>query len=161
MKYIYLLILLFGFSNDIDTNKYIITFDEIDFPKMKIKEEKEEVKQEEILDVFNSTITAYEPFCIGCSGITASGYNVKETDTYNDNEYGIVNVLAADSLIPFGSIIKFNINNIDYKAIVLDRGGAIGFNSYSQFDLLFKNEEDAINFGVHENIKFEILRYGF
>ena len=104
-------------------------------------------------------ITAYTPNCYGCIGITASGLNVKNNMYYFDNEYKNLRILAADSRIPFGSIIYFY--DFDIYAIVLDRGSAIGYNKETQFDLLFLKEEEAINFGKKNNIKYSIIREGF
>lgn len=46
----------------------------------------EEKKVEEKQNSFQGSITHYGPDCAGCSGITASGYDVKNTVYYNDSE---------------------------------------------------------------------------
>ena len=51
--------------------------------------------------------------------------------------------------------------NESINAIVLDRGGGIGFDKKFQFDLLCKSEKDSYILGVNKNIKIEVLRYGF
>lgn len=118
-------------------------------------------KEDKVLDVFYGSITSYVSYCEGCIGITASGYDVRNTIYYEDNDYGVVRIIAADSSIPFGTIIKISDIGEDLTAIVLDRGGAIGFNNFSQADLLSLNEDIAYSFGKKNNAKFEVLRYGF
>lgn len=84
---------------------------------------------------FTGKLTRYGADCYGCGTRTAAGLYVtvngvknenKATLTYNGGEYY---VLAADSSIPFGTIVKvsnhgFNIPDPFY-GIVLDRGGAV------------------------------------
>lgn len=133
------------------------------FNEIKAKEEAKGLEKEEIINEFYGTITAYSPYCEGCIGITASGYDVRNTIYYNDNEYGKIRIIAADFSIPFGTIIKIsNLNNTNsIITIVLDRGGAIGYDTQAQVDLLFSNDYDCIQFGRQYDIKFEILRDGF
>lgn len=129
----------------------------------------EELRQQEIIESSNlasgtGTITGYGPDCIGCSGITASGYDVRDTIYYEDDLYGQINIIAADRSLPFGTIVRFKnlpYFDADLIAIVLDRGGAIGFNKARQFDLLFASEALSYDFGIYYNVQFEILRYGF
>lgn len=120
-----------------------------------------ETNEEEVFDVFYGTITAYVSYCEGCIGITASGYDVRHTIYYNDYEYGKIRIIAADSSIPFGTIIRISNIGEDVIAIVLDRGGAIGFGNFSQADLLCIDEYVSYNFGKKQNAKFEILRWGY
>ena len=124
---------------------------------------KDSLESYDILESFSGTITAYGPDCEGCIGITASGYDVRNTIYYDDKEYGKVLIVAGDKKYPFGTIVRFkNIKNKDpFIAIVLDRGSAIGLSKRSQFDLLFENESCSYDFGIHYNALFEILRYGF
>ncbi len=120
-----------------------------------------EVEKEPAIETNYGTITAYNPECIGCIGITASGYDVRNTIYYEDNEYGLLRIIAFDKSIPFGSVIKISGKDINVSAIVLDRGSAIGYNKLSQADLLFENLEECIFFGRKYDIKFEILRLGY
>ena len=106
-------------------------------------------------------MSLYVSYCEGCIGITASGYDVRNTIYYEDSEYGIVRIIAADPSLPFGTIIKISNIGEEIIAIVLDRGGSIGFNNFSQADLLSLNEPVAYKFGKKNNAKFEVLRYGF
>ena len=136
--------------------KYIYNFES--YNKIKESENKKSV-----LSTFFGTITGYGPDCDGCIGITASGYDVRNTIYYEDKTYNKVRILAADKSIPFGTIIKIsNIKNYeDFLGIVLDRGSAIGFNKSSQIDLLFSNEKETYEFGRINNVTFEILREGY
>lgn len=111
-----------------------------------------------ILETFNGVVTAYNPNCTGCIGITKSGYNVKNTIYYYDKEYGKVRIVAADKKYEFGSIIKLsNYDDIDIIAIVLDRGSLIYNN---RIDLLFGEYEECIEFG-RKDFLIEVLRYGY
>ena len=115
-----------------------------------------------VLKTFYGTITAYEPNCDGCIGITASGYDVQNTIYYNDQEYGKIRIIAADRTLPFGTIVNFSTSYLsDILAIVLDRGGAISFDGGAQVDLLFSNSDDAFSFGRQNNVEIKILRFGF
>lgn len=163
-KYIFILIiviLMFVINIKYEANtytyilspKYMYNID--NFNKIK--------KENEVLDKFTGTITGYGPDCDGCIGITASGYDVRNTIYYNDKTYNKVRVLAADKSLPFGTIIKVsNLENYnDFIGIVLDRGSAISFDGFSQIDLLFESENYSYNFGRHQNVIFEILRLGY
>lgn len=151
-KLIYLVLLLSTISLN---NTYTYVDKEINIFK--------EVVTEPVLATYNGIITAYGPDCKGCSGITASGYNVRNNIYYNDKEYGKVRILAADRSLPFGTIVRIkNLNVFDevVTAIVLDRGGAIGFNKKSNFDLLYHSEKET-NFFGSRRATFEILRKGY
>lgn len=133
-------------------------------PKIENNEIDDNNKQiSDVIETFYGTVTAYDPNCSGCIGITASGYDVRNTIYYDDNQYGAIRIIAASNTIPFGSIIKLSdVNGYDdIITIVLDRGSAIGFNTNAQADLLFYNENDAYDFGRKYDVKFEILRLGF
>lgn len=93
---------------------------------------------------------------------TASGYYIKDTITYYDSAYGEVRILAGDYSFPFGTIVRVSNTNVgNFIGIVLDRGPDIGLNGKFTFDLLFKTSNEAWNYGVSSNAKFEILRRGF
>ena len=119
------------------------------------------------LATYTGRITAYGPDCYGCtSGRTASGQYVLEGNIYyNDPTFGNIRIVAADKSIPFGSIIRIiglSISEDPILAIVLDRGGMIGFaeGKHSYFDLLYKSEADASTFG-RPTATFELLRSGY
>ena len=135
--------------------------------KPRYVEVKEEIKQEidtkedEILATFNGTVSHYGPDCVGCIGITASGYNVKNTIYYTDKEYGKVRIVAADPSIPLGSILRLTYKDKIFHVIALDRGGAIGFNRTFILDLLCESEKISYEYGIMKNTKIEVLRYGY
>lgn len=116
---------------------------------------------------FTGSMTAYGKDCCGSDpsrqGITASGYDLKQSLTYNDPTYGSVRIVASDKNFKLYSIIQVN-DPIDgsYKAIVLDRAGSvIGLNKTKKFDLAVESEAYAASsYGVHKNVNFEVLRVG-
>lgn len=129
-----------------------------------------------VIDTFSGTVTAYGPDCVGCSGVTASGYRVADniggvitstTTTYYDDTFGELRILAAaTNKFPFGTVIRISGGRIDgyINGIVLDRGVAMS-NAWSNgkvlVDLLFETEK---SYEVHEfgrqDVTFEVLRYG-
>lgn len=101
-------------------------------------------------------LTHYGPDCAGCSGTTASGYNVRNTIYYNDNTYGKIRVVAMRDL-PLYSVIK--IKNYrqsgDIIAIVLDKP-----KHYGIIDVLVESEKKSSQLGIQNNVQIEILRRG-
>lgn len=118
------------------------------------------------IETYYGKMTGYGPDCVGCSGITASGMNVLNGNIYyNDVTFGNIRIVAGDKSIPFGSIIRItgiNISSDPVIAIVLDRGGMIGFAEWkhSYFDLLYESENAALSFG-RQDATFELLRNGY
>ncbi|MBQ6283015.1 MAG: 3D domain-containing protein [Bacilli bacterium] len=130
-----------------------------------------------VLDTFVGTVTAYGPDCVGCIGITSSGYKVAErengvfktiTTTYNDSEYGELRILAAaNTKFPIGTVMRMSGANIDgyIIGIVLDTGSAMR-QAWSRgeilIDLMFEteNSDEVYIFGRRRNVTMEILRYG-
>lgn len=116
---------------------------------------------------FTGSMTAYGKDCCGSDpsrwGITSSGYDLKQSLTYNDPTYGSVRIVASDKNFKLYSIIQIN-DPIDgsYNAIVLDRAGSvIGLNKTKKFDLAVESESYASsNYGVHKNVTFQVLRVG-
>lgn len=87
--------------------------------------------------------SAYTASCEGCSGITATGINLKA----NPN----AKVISVDpTVIPLGS--KVYVEGYG-EAIAGDTGGAIKGN---RIDVFFPSQQDAINFGVKQ-LKVTIL----
>lgn len=117
-----------------------------------------------VIKSYYGPMTAYGPDCVGCIGITSSGYNVLNGNIYyHDDTYGNIRILAADKSLPFGTIVRISGLDVfeeDILAIVLDRGSAIGFNKKSYFDLLYKNEKETSFFG-RRYATFDILRMGY
>lgn len=125
------------------------------------KEEEQSKEEYKVLKTIKGHLTGYGPDCIGCSGYTASGFNCKKSIYYKDKEYGTVRVLSGDKSLKFGTIVRIRrTNKDDIIGIVLDRGGNVGFNKKSTFDLLVKNEKSANKIG-YQKAKFDILRYGY
>ena len=145
-----------------------VTFDNSELPVQEeaVVEDPDDVKdvppQNEVISVVSGSLTGYGPDCYGCSGITNSGYDVSNTIYYNDPEYGNVRILAADPSFPLYSIFRVsNVPNMEsFIAIVLDRGGNVGFGRGTLFDLLFATEKDPNILSMTENVTFEILRSG-
>lgn len=110
-------------------------------------------------EVIVGKMSGYGPDCIGCSGYLAYGTYVGNGNVYyNDSDYGQVRIVAGDRKYKFGTIVKINDSIL---AIVLDRGGSIGIGKKFLFDLLYSSEAEASKYGISNNTKFEILRYGF
>ncbi|UPM55564.1 LysM peptidoglycan-binding and 3D domain-containing protein [Gottfriedia acidiceleris] len=95
------------------------------------------------LKVITVEASAYTASCNGCTGITATGINLKE----NPN----TKVISVDpSVIPLGS--KVNVEGYGV-AIAGDTGGAI---KGKRIDVFIPNKQDAINFG-RKQVKVTIL----
>lgn len=87
--------------------------------------------------------TAYTANCSGCSGITATGINLKENPDKK--------VIAVDpSVIPLGSRVW--VEGYGY-AVAGDTGGAINGN---RIDLFMSSKSEALSFGSR-NVKVKIL----
>lgn len=129
-----------------------------------------------VIDTFVGTVTAYGPDCVGCSGVTASGYRVADniggvitstTTTYYDDTFGELRILAAaTNKFPFGTVIRISGGRIDgyINGIVLDRGVAMS-NAWSNgkvlVDLMFSTEKsDEVHEFGRQDVTFEVLRYG-
>lgn len=117
---------------------------------------------------FYGTLTRYGADCAGCGTRTAAGLYVttngvkdegKITLTYQGGEYY---VLAADSSIPFGTIIRVSNHHYSlpdpFYGIVLDRGGAVTGTTVD----VFCGSEKASFFsgGTSYNTCFEIIALG-
>lgn len=117
-----------------------------------------------VLSTVIGSLTGYGPDCYGCtSNRTASGYYIGEGNiTYQDPTYGTVRILSGDKSYPFGTmvrIVNFQGSAEPVLAIVLDRGGSVGFGKNVLFDLAYASEKEV--FGVQKNVTFEILRLGY
>ena len=112
-----------------------------------------------VLDTFTGDMTAYLADCPLCNGhLGCTGQNVLDgTTTYNDNDYGVVNIVASSSNLPCGSIIQYNdvLSGEKKTAIVLDRG-VLG----NALDLLVNNKDLAYLIGRRQ-ITFDVLRFGY
>ncbi|MEE6453163.1 LysM peptidoglycan-binding domain-containing protein [Gottfriedia acidiceleris] len=109
----------------------------------KAKESESKTNDSAGLKVITMEASAYTASCNGCTGITATGINLKE----NPN----TKVISVDpSVIPLGS--KVNVEGYGV-AIAGDTGGAI---KGKRIDVFIPNKQDAINFG-RKQVKVTIL----
>lgn len=113
------------------------------------------------LDSYTGDLTGYGANCPACSGhLACTGIDVSDgTDTYVDNTYGEVRIVASSSNLPCGSIIRFESKKISDEpiiAIVLDRG-VLG----NDIDLLTPSEEYAYNYVGRSSITYDVLRFGW
>jgi len=96
--------------------------------------------------------TFYTAKCKGCSGYTASGYDVRKT-VY----YGKYRIIALSKDIPLGTIVNVKLaNGNTFDAIVLDRGGAI---KRGKADILVASYDEAIRLG-RQKATITILKLG-
>lgn len=112
-------------------------------------------------DTYTGDLTGYVfncPLCGGTLGCMPS-YNIKDgTTTYNDADYGVVNIVASSSNLACGTVVRINnhgISNEPIYAIVLDRG--VRGNA---LDLLSKSVDDAYSLG-RKVITYDVLRKGW
>ena len=88
--------------------------------------------------------TAYTAYCNGCSGVTATGQDLRANPEQK--------VIAVDPrVIPLGS--KVHVEGYG-TAIAGDTGGAIKGN---KIDLFMPSKSDALNFGV-QTIKIKVIK---
>ncbi|MGE7603676.1 LysM peptidoglycan-binding domain-containing protein [Peribacillus sp. NPDC097675] len=103
----------------------------------------ESTNQDNVAKEMTVRATAYTADCQGCSGVTATGVDLKA----NPNE----KVISVDpSVIPLGT--KVYVEGYGY-ATAADTGSAIKGN---KVDLFIPNKEDALNWGV-KNVNLKIL----
>ncbi|KMY50413.1 LysM peptidoglycan-binding and 3D domain-containing protein [Peribacillus loiseleuriae] len=105
--------------------------------------EKTATSTENIAKEITVTATAYTASCNGCSGITATGINLK-----NNPDTKVISV--DPSVIPLGS--KVYVEGYG-NAIAGDTGGAIKGN---KIDVFVPNLQDAKNWG-RKNVKVKVL----
>ena len=113
---------------------------------------------------FPGMMTSYGPDCAGCGGHSACPprQDFRNGNIYfNDSVYGQVRILATDSAIPCGTIVKVTNPGVSaepFYAIALDRGGAI---VGGKMDLLYETESAAALAGTQYNVIYEINRWGW
>jgi 3D (Asp-Asp-Asp) domain-containing protein len=101
----------------------------------------------------NMQVTAYTSNCTGCSGLTFTEYNVRNT-VYYQGYY----IIAADfNKLPLYSIVEIKTDSRTIKAIVLDTGGLI--RNSNVLDLLVSTYDEAIQFG-RQNATVTVIREG-
>lgn len=112
-------------------------------------------------DTYTGDLTGYVYNCPLCNGHLGClyKYNIMDgTTTYQDKDYGLVNIVASSSNLPCGSIIRFNSERISSSpvyAIVLDRG-VLG----NAIDFLSESTEYAYKVG-RSSITYDVLRSGW
>ena len=99
---------------------------------------------------FTVESTAYTALCdSGCTGITATGYDVRNTIYYDG-----LRIIAVDpDVIPLHSIVEIDTGNRLIHAIALDTGGAIQGN---RIDLLVDTKDEAFQFG-RRDVKVRVV----
>lgn len=116
----------------------------------------------QVLDTYYGTLTGYVANCPLCSGkLGCTGQNVLDgTTTYADKQYGNVRIVASSSLLPCGSIVKFENHTLsptgEITAIVLDRGV-----TGTTLDLLVDSVDTALTKVGSRKINYDILRFGW
>lgn len=125
------------------------------------KENTELVEKDDQKNVLTGKLSYYKANCQGCSGKTASGYDVSDGNLYyHDARYGDVRIIAAGYELDLYSIVRIKNSSLgtDILAIVLDRGGDIGQEKKFLIDVLTNSFESKG--GVEKNISLDILRNG-
>lgn len=128
----------------------------IEEEKKRLEEEKQrqwEIERQKGQDVGDFRVSFYTAYCEGCSGITATGIDVRNTNYYNG-----LQIIATDpNVIPMYSIVELQFQNgSTVKAIAMDKGGAIKGN---KIDHLVSTKSEAYSRGVQiANVK--ILKRG-
>lgn len=110
------------------------------------------------LDTYVGYLTGYVadcPLCGGTLGCTGQNVLTNRITTYNDSQYGNVDIMASSTSLECGSIVQYELNGEKRTAIVLDRG-VVGTN----LDLLVDNIDKAYSIGK-KYITYDILRFGW
>lgn len=117
----------------------------------------------DVLETQVGSLSGYGPDCKGCTGFLSSGRDVRNGNIYyQDSTYGQVRILAGDRSYSYGTIVRIKSSRLGtFLAVVLDRGGAVGFGKSHLFDLLYSSSAEALANEVSYNTTFEILRYGY
>lgn len=113
-------------------------------------------------DTYTGDLTGYAHDCPLCNGTLAClpKYNIRDRkNTYLDNDYGNVYIVASSKNLPCGTIIRFLSNRISDEAvfaIVLDRGVL-----KNNIDFLSPTEEYASKYIGRSTITYDVLRKGW
>jgi 3D (Asp-Asp-Asp) domain-containing protein len=101
----------------------------------------------------NVVATAYTNNCTGCTGITSTGINIRNT-VYHEG----YRVIATDpSVIPTHSVVRIQTSSgQSFMAVAEDRGGAI---HGGIIDVLVSSYNEAINFG-RQHATITIIKEG-
>lgn len=129
--------------------------------KAEVEKVKAEAKKKETVVSRNDSVqskatvyeaTAYTAYCRGCSGVTTTGENVRDSIYYKGYR-----IIAVDtSKIPLYSIVRVEYGDTSFEAIALDTGGAIkGY----KIDLLVDSYNKATDFG-RQKVSITVLSNG-
>ncbi len=123
---------------------------------------------------FVGKMTGYGADCAGCTGNlscrTKSGKTwslTRDGETYVDDEYGKVRILAAAlNKFPCGTIIKVQNPGLGtFNAVVMDTGGAMKAawqNGLVHMDLAFISETSkGVYSATSSNVKYSVQRWGW
>ena len=127
---------------------------EVESLKKEVEKLKKEAynKQASYKNLGSFNASAYTPYCNGCSGITKTGYDVRKSIYYNG-----MRIIATDpSVIPLYSIVEISYDDVSFKAISLDVGGAI---KGKKIDLLTETKSEAYKFG-RKNVNVKLIKSG-
>jgi 3D (Asp-Asp-Asp) domain-containing protein len=120
---------------------------EVTVAKKQVREKKSEYSNGRTLRV---NASSYISDCNGCSGITASGYDVRNTIYYDG-----LRIIAVDpNVIPLYSIVE--IEGYGERFIAMDTGGAIRGH---KIDILVNSTSEAIAFG-RRSLQVKVIREG-
>ena len=131
----------------------------LDLTAMAVK--MEEIRMQDLyypLDTYVGDLTGYVadcPLCGGTLGCTGQNVLTNRITTYEDKDYGTVDIMASSTSLKCGSIVQYNLDGKKRTAIVLDRG-VTGTN----LDLLVDNVDEAYSIGKRY-ITYDILRFGW
>ncbi len=164
IKILIILIAIFGVNKiNIEKDNGVVFNDNsnkvLDLTAMAIK--MEEIRMKDLyypLDTYVGYLTGYVadcPLCGGTLGCTGQDVLTNRVTSYNDNDYGTVDIMASSTSLACGSIVQYDLNGETRTAIVLDRG-VVGTN----LDLLVDNVDKAYGIGKRY-ITYDILRFGW
>lgn len=161
-------------KNEVEIKEEVIVVDKVvvvEKEEVKVEdevvEEKVESSSTDVISTFTGIMSVYSADCAGCSGYVGCSpypYVGNGNINYNDSTYGSVRIVAADRSIPCGTIMKVKSSKLgeEIYAIVLDRGGSVGFDNKVQLDLLMDSSVSNLSaFGLDYNMSAEIIRYGW
>lgn len=155
------------YSEEIKLLKKKIEAKELKAKELKVKQNLESLKKKESTKtsvnksakINNSasteqfSLTCYVSNCKGCSGVTSTGLDVRNTIYHN----GMRIVSTDRNVIPMGSILEISVGGRTFKAQALDVGGAI---KGHKMDLLVSNVSEAMAFG-RQTASVKIVRRGW
>ena len=128
---------------------YVILLEEKEDSKIAIKSNRNFNRNNVVVsNIIRGQMTFYTSYCKGCSGITANGFDVRNTIYYRNYR-----ILACPREYPFGTKFRFRLEGQYLIGICKDRGGAIRNNI---FDLLVESREEAFRLG-RRNLEMELI----